>query len=104
MRPCCRALCDERDEILPYFANLEPCLIGMEACGSAHHWARKLAALEKTKQWYTGGKSSQRLAGIPGIGPLAASALVSGIGDTKNFGSGRFLPFKAHVKTTQMQI
>jgi transposase len=25
-----------------YFANLEPCLIGMEACGSAHYWARKL--------------------------------------------------------------
>jgi len=28
-----------------FFANLEPCLIGMEACGSAHHWARKLEAL-----------------------------------------------------------
>jgi len=25
-----------------FFANLEPCLIGMEACGSAHYWARKL--------------------------------------------------------------
>lgn len=25
-----------------YFANLQPCLIGMEACASAHHWARKL--------------------------------------------------------------
>ena len=25
-----------------FFANLPPCLIGMEACGSAHHWARKL--------------------------------------------------------------
>ena len=24
------------------FANMEPCLIGMEACGSAHHWAREL--------------------------------------------------------------
>jgi len=35
----------KRDEMLPYFANLEPCLIGMEACGSAHHWARKLMAL-----------------------------------------------------------
>ena len=26
------------------FANMEPCLIGMEACGSAHHWARELEA------------------------------------------------------------
>ncbi len=32
----------KRAEMATYFANLEPCLIGMEACGSAHHWARKL--------------------------------------------------------------
>ena len=32
----------KRAEMTSYFANLEPCLIGMEACGSAHHWARKL--------------------------------------------------------------
>ena len=32
----------KRSEMSSYFANLEPCLIGMEACGSAHHWARKL--------------------------------------------------------------
>jgi transposase len=31
-----------RFEMADYFTNLEPCLIGMEACGSAHHWARKL--------------------------------------------------------------
>lgn len=38
----------KRDDMLPYFANLEPCLIGMEACGSAHYWARKLIALGHT--------------------------------------------------------
>jgi transposase len=32
----------KRSEMSGYFANLQPCLIGMEACGSAHHWARKL--------------------------------------------------------------
>jgi transposase len=32
----------KRSEMPGYFANLESCLIGMEACGSAHHWARKL--------------------------------------------------------------
>ena len=31
-----------RNEMAKFFSNLEPCLIGMEACGSAHHWARKL--------------------------------------------------------------
>ena len=34
-----------RSEVLRFFARLEPCLIGMEACGSAHYWARELAAL-----------------------------------------------------------
>lgn len=38
----------KRDRVLPFFTNLEPCLIGMEACGSAHHWARKLSALGHT--------------------------------------------------------
>lgn len=34
-----------RAQFLPYFAKLEPCLIGMESCSSAHHWARELTAL-----------------------------------------------------------
>jgi transposase len=32
----------KRHEMAKFFANLEPCLVGMEACSSAHHWARKL--------------------------------------------------------------
>uniref|UniRef100_E6QQ65 Transposase of ISCARN91, IS110 family IS1111 group n=1 Tax=mine drainage metagenome TaxID=410659 RepID=E6QQ65_9ZZZZ len=32
-----------RGEMTKFFVNLPPCLIGMEACGSAHHWARKLS-------------------------------------------------------------
>ena len=35
----------KRKDVVSFFANLEPCLIGMEACGSAHYWARKLAEL-----------------------------------------------------------
>ena len=31
-----------------FFASLPPCLIGMEACSGAHHWARKLQALGHT--------------------------------------------------------
>src|SRR6266478_468513 len=38
----------KRGEILRFFANLPPCLIGMEACTSAHYWARKLTALGHT--------------------------------------------------------
>jgi transposase len=32
----------KREEMSVFFANLAPCLIGMEACGGAHYWARKL--------------------------------------------------------------
>lgn len=34
-----------RDQLLALLGGLEPCLIGMEACATAHHWARELEAL-----------------------------------------------------------
>ncbi len=34
-----------RGQVLVFFSRLEPCLIGMEACSGAHHWARELSAL-----------------------------------------------------------
>jgi len=34
-----------RSQVLPFFANLSPCLIGMEAGSGAHYWARELCAL-----------------------------------------------------------
>lgn len=37
-----------REQVAAFFANLPPCLVGMEACGSAHHWARKLQAMGHT--------------------------------------------------------
>lgn len=38
----------KRGQVAAFFANLPPCLIGMEACGSAHYWARRLQALGHT--------------------------------------------------------
>ena len=35
----------KRNQVTPFFTNLEPCLVGMEACGGAHYWARKLEQL-----------------------------------------------------------
>jgi transposase len=34
-----------RAKVLAFFANLPRCLIGLEACGGAHYWARELSAL-----------------------------------------------------------
>jgi len=70
----------KRKSPLPFFANLEPCLVGMEATGSAHHWAREPIRLGHTvrlmgpqfvKPYRKGGKndrttparSARRLAG-----------------------------------------
>jgi len=37
-----------RSEVLAFFQSLAPCLVGMEACATAHHWARELTALGHT--------------------------------------------------------
>lgn len=37
-----------RTKMLVYFQSLAPCLIGMEACGSSHYWARELQKLGHT--------------------------------------------------------
>lgn len=37
-----------RKQIIEFFGKLPPCLIGMEACGTSHHWARELACLGHT--------------------------------------------------------
>jgi transposase len=34
-----------RAKMFSFFRDCEPCLVGMEACGSAHYWARELAAM-----------------------------------------------------------
>ena len=34
-----------RSQVLAFFAEIAPCLIGLEACATAHHWARELIAL-----------------------------------------------------------
>jgi transposase len=34
-----------RSKLLEFFASLPPSLVGLEACGSAHHWARELIKL-----------------------------------------------------------
>lgn len=32
----------KRRDLVTFFAKLRPCLVGMEACGTAHHWGREL--------------------------------------------------------------
>src|ERR1700729_1029088 len=34
-----------RSQLIPFFAELAPCVVAMEACSSAHHWGRALIVL-----------------------------------------------------------
>lgn len=34
-----------RAKVIEFFSGLSPCLVGMEACGTAHHWAREIIKL-----------------------------------------------------------
>jgi transposase len=38
----------KRAQLIEFFAKLTPCLVGMEACASAHYWARRLQQLGHT--------------------------------------------------------
>jgi transposase len=38
----------KRRQVLAFFQKLPPCLVGIEACSSAHHWSRELQALGHT--------------------------------------------------------
>lgn len=35
----------KRAKLLAFFESLPSCMVGMEACGSAHHWGRQLCKL-----------------------------------------------------------
>jgi len=38
----------KRRQVIPFFTKLPTCLVGLEACGTAHHWARMLQGLGHT--------------------------------------------------------
>jgi transposase len=38
----------KRRHVLAFFQKLPPCLVGIEACASSHHWSRELQALGHT--------------------------------------------------------
>src|SRR5206468_12815423 len=40
----------KRRYVLAFFEKLSPCLVGIEACASSHHWSRALQALGHTVQ------------------------------------------------------
>jgi len=39
-----------RRHVLAFFEKLAPCLVGIEACATSHHWSREIAALFGSKR------------------------------------------------------
>jgi transposase len=57
-----------RSQMLPFFARLAPCLVGIEACGTSHHWARELIKLGHTRTHAGWTKRN-----LPVVVPMSAS-------------------------------
>jgi transposase len=172
-----------RKQMLPFFSKLPPCLIAVEACGTAHYWARTLAAMghevrlippsyvkayvkrgkndaldaeaiceavqrptmrfvpvktieqvmadrnvlpsyaraaleilirqimavsaeiaeldQQLATWHTESEASRRLAAIPGLGIITATAIAATVTDAEQFSSGR--QFAAWLGLTPQQ-
>jgi transposase len=54
-----------REQVAPYFVNLPPCLIGMEARASAHYWGRKLEHFGHTVRTFA--EANPRLTPVPTV-------------------------------------
>jgi transposase len=88
-----------RAQVLGFFSRLRPCLVGLEACATAHYWARELRALghdvrlmpaQYVKAYIKRNKhDAADLASIPGIGPIIATAIATTVADPTVFRSGR---------------
>jgi transposase len=53
-----------RSQMLPFFAKLPPCLVGIEACGTSHHWARELIKLGHETMRFVPVKSLEQQAAL----------------------------------------
>ena len=78
----------KRREVLAFFANLEPCLVGLEACGGFHYWAREIGkhghwvkshgpAVRQTLREEPEERCERRRGDLRG-GPAASHALCAG--------------------------
>jgi transposase len=82
------ALLDEAEDALPSTF----CQLMLQQFESIRALDRRIAELESDiRRWHRAHASSVRLADIPGVGPLTASALVATIGDAGTFDNGRQL-------------
>ena len=97
----------KRRYVVAFFQKVPPCLVGIEACATWHHWSREIAGSwpyraadaagaqlrmlkaqilgldRRIMAWHRPNGTSQRLDQIPGVGPALATALVASVPDPK---------------------
>src|SRR6516225_4329171 len=83
-----KIIADEKDGRIPAAARFS-----LEILARQHAViTREIGAIEKhIHAWHRSSEASRRLEQIPGVGPIVATALVSEVGDWKEFSSGRSL-------------
>ncbi len=82
------ALLEDADNELPGLLRVTV----MEELERLHELNARALVLEKRiQQWHRSNEESRKIADIPGIGPLTATALIASIGDATNFENGRQL-------------
>src|SRR5262245_39583122 len=73
-----------RAQVLAFFSRLPPCLVGLEACATAHYWARELRALGHEVRLMPA-----QYVKASGIGPIIATAIAATVVEPSGFRSGR---------------
>jgi transposase len=56
-----------RRQVLPFFERQAPCVVGIEACATSHHWAREISKLVRPER--KAATSSARPSAPPWPGP-----------------------------------
>jgi transposase len=69
-----------RSHVMAFFEGVAPCLVGMEACATAHHWARELTKLGHEVRLMPAKDVKAYVCGGPrcGIGALLAKMAIFG--------------------------
>jgi transposase len=91
-----------RDKLLALIASLPPCLIGMEACSGAHHWAREFEKLGHTARLMAPKfVAPYRLSGKRGKNDAADAAAICEAVARPNM---RFVPTKSIEQQCQLMV
>ncbi|SIT49300.1 hypothetical protein BN2475_1340002 [Paraburkholderia ribeironis] len=70
-----------RADVLAFFAKLEPCVVGMEACGSSHYWGRAYRCAESAPSMIGPINLDMKQTGKPSAGKPHARFDVAGAGN-----------------------